>query len=140
MSKDTIEFDFLGIQKEASKSRFRKNFRVAGMQSAISRMDPAPAQGMSEVNPLQTTPFTIFYNGGVAVFDLPRHQAENILKLAEQVCSKGRDPVGNTKSGLQTSSADQLLDTLNADLPLARKKSLQRFLEKRKERLTSVSC
>ncbi|KAF7123534.1 hypothetical protein RHSIM_Rhsim12G0019500 [Rhododendron simsii] len=60
----------------------------------------------------ETTPLTIFYNGTVAVFDVPRPRAENILKLA--VSSRN-------------------------DLPIARRKSLQRFLEKRKERLNLVS-
>ncbi|KAE9454842.1 hypothetical protein C3L33_13309, partial [Rhododendron williamsianum] len=56
----------------------------------------------------ETTPLTIFYNGTVAVFDVPRPRAENILKLA--------------------------VSAHNGDLPIARRKSLQRFLEKRKER------
>ncbi|KAI8526771.1 hypothetical protein RHMOL_Rhmol12G0022100 [Rhododendron molle] len=61
----------------------------------------------------ETTPLTIFYNGTVAVFDVPRPRAENILKLAAS--------------------------SRNGDLPIARRKSLQRFLEKRKERLNLAS-
>ncbi|XP_058195282.1 protein TIFY 9-like isoform X1 [Rhododendron vialii] len=61
----------------------------------------------------ETTPLTIFYNGTVAVYEVPRPRAENILKLA--------------------------VSSRNGNLPIARRKSLQRFLEKRKERLNLAS-
>ncbi|KAI4381335.1 hypothetical protein MLD38_007414 [Melastoma candidum] len=86
----------------------------------------------------ETMPLTIFYNGSLMVFDLPPHKAEGILKLA---VSGRRDSVlmKNPEITTAVSAGDHrdLLGTLTRDLPMLRRKSLQRFLEKRKERLTS---
>ncbi|KAJ6428436.1 hypothetical protein OIU84_023796 [Salix udensis] len=101
--------------------------------TALPLYSPLPRPS-SEILP-ETAPLTIFYNGTVAVFNVPRDKAENILKLAE----KG---ISMTSAELMTdlkTDQQQLFENLDEDLPIARRKSLQRFLEKRKGRLTSVS-
>ncbi|KAJ8759399.1 hypothetical protein K2173_006919 [Erythroxylum novogranatense] len=77
----------------------------------------------------ETAPLTIFYNGTVAVYDVPPDKAEAILKLAERGASRVAE----------SADEQQLLENLSGDLPIARRKSLLGFLEKRKERLTSAS-
>lgn len=83
-------------------------------------------------------PMTIFYNGTVSVFDVSGNQAESIMKLAESVSSvskTGLEPAISVKTEINQIPA--IGEGLNKDLPLSRKKSLRRFLEKRKERQVS---
>ncbi|CAI9756383.1 unnamed protein product [Fraxinus pennsylvanica] len=81
----------------------------------------------------ETAPMTIFYNGMVAVVDVSPHKAQDILLLAEEGIQK---PAESSDSKVTGTSSDQrnILGTLNGDFPIARRKSLQRFLVKRKER------
>ncbi|ESR52084.1 hypothetical protein CICLE_v10032858mg [Citrus x clementina] len=89
-----------------------------------------PKSGSENVS--ETAPLTIFYNGTVAVFDVHREKAEHILKLAVEGNSKSFE---SNDANVASDQQQQLLETLNTgDLPIARRKSLQRFLEKRKER------
>ncbi|KAD3641890.1 hypothetical protein R6Q59_004486 [Mikania micrantha] len=83
---------------------------------------------------------TIFYNGSVSVFDVSPNQVNNIMKLAESSNSVSKTSVEPTVAVEPESNRNPAISSvLNKDLPLSRKKSLKRFLEKRKERQVSVS-
>lgn len=71
-------------------------------------------------------PLTIFYGGRMVVFDdFPAEKAEELMQLAG--------------SGGNTAAAQNALGQPSlTDMPLARKVSLKRFLEKRKNRLTAA--
>lgn len=68
-------------------------------------------------------PLTIFYGGKMVVFDdFPAEKAEELMQLA----------------GSGNAAQDALGQPSLTDMPLARKVSLKRFLEKRKNRLTAA--
>ncbi|XP_042031805.1 protein TIFY 10A-like isoform X2 [Salvia splendens] len=67
---------------------------------------------------------TIFYAGQVIVLnDIPAVKAKEIINLATAV-----SPIQKPQ-----------LPALGSDLPIARKNSLARFLEKRKDRITAAA-
>ncbi|WVZ55689.1 hypothetical protein U9M48_006317 [Paspalum notatum var. saurae] len=80
----------------------------------------------------ERAPLTIFYGGKMVVFDdFPAEKADEIMQL---VAGSG---TGNTTAAQQNNALGQPTAGLT-DMPLARKVSLRRFLEKRKNRLTAA--
>ncbi|XP_076889337.1 protein TIFY 9-like [Bidens hawaiensis] len=87
------------------------------------------------VNTVATVaPMTIFYNGSVSVFDVTPDQAKSIIKLAERVNSGSKSGESTLLVKSESNHNQGIGRVLGNDLPLSRKKSLRRFLEKRKER------
>uniref|UniRef100_A0A0E0M791 Protein TIFY n=1 Tax=Oryza punctata TaxID=4537 RepID=A0A0E0M791_ORYPU len=77
---------------------------------------------------------TIFYGGRVLVLDeCPADRAAALLRLAAS--SRGAAPSGVSRDDLAGTSTATAAEA--ADLPVARKASLQRFMEKRKGRLAA---
>ncbi|KAL0878054.1 hypothetical protein Bca101_027760 [Brassica carinata] len=114
----------------------------------------------------QSSPLTIFYGGQVMVFDdFPAEKAKQVIDLAnkgsaesselnknqsaytqniaknqKEVASATPNPV---PSLAKTAAAPEPIQTntssLACELPIARRASLHRFLEKRKDRITSMA-
>ncbi|KAG2603086.1 hypothetical protein PVAP13_5KG745100 [Panicum virgatum] len=77
-----------------------------------------------------TKPLTMFYNGGVAVFHLPQDKAEDLMKMA------AAEGGGDGRPGpLRPNHGEELLSKMRQEMPIASKRSLQRFFQKRKERM-----
>lgn len=139
-----MELDFLGLragandvpgvgEHHAKSSGASSSSSIRGMEtSAIARIDPQLLRrvvvGARPPAPAAAAaPMTVFYNGSVAIFDVSHHKAEAIMRMATEVTTLERDGRGNT-----------LVGNFGKDIPLARTKSLQQFLVKRKERLTHL--
>nr|CAB3501826.1 unnamed protein product [Digitaria exilis] len=77
----------------------------------------------------ERAPLTIFYDGKMVVFnDFPAEKAQELMHLAG---GSGNAPTAGHNNALEQPSLTV------TDMPIARKASLKRFLEKRKNRLTA---
>ncbi|KAE8714077.1 putative polygalacturonase-like [Hibiscus syriacus] len=90
----------------------------------------------------QTAQMTIFYGGQVISFnDFPADKAKEIMLLASKSSSqtsRARSPIKSSFGVPPTLKTVQPAQRpLPGDLPIARRASLHRFLEKRKDRITS---
>ncbi|GER41727.1 jasmonate Zim-domain protein [Striga asiatica] len=101
---------------------------------------------------VESAQMTIFYSGQVVVFDdLPADKAKEILMLAAKSSgaaqNRPRAPFPSLHAAHSPAESatgvNRLVPTcpaqppLDSDLPIARKNSLARFLEKRKDRITA---
>eukprot|EP00253_Pinus_taeda_P011182 PITA_11182 len=100
---------------------------------------------------LSTSQFTIFYNGVVNVYHIPADKVEDIMKLVSSNSSSNKRTCKITSGKIEEISGQQpsksALNAVNENQPqkvaagmeIVKKLSLQRFLQKRKERLNSVA-
>ncbi|XP_071688568.1 protein TIFY 9-like [Rutidosis leptorrhynchoides] len=120
------------------------------IQGAISKMDPEIVKSViqSGKRPLDddsmatTAPLTIFYNGMVSVFHVTPLQAEFVMKIGIGEETVDTSSVHHHQLHPLKQQADEeklVSDESYMDLPIARKKSLQRFLQKRKGRVSLVT-
>ncbi|CAN7114125.1 protein TIFY 9 isoform X1 [Brassica rapa] len=88
-----------------------------------------------------TVPMTIFYNGTVSVYQVSPNQADDILKVVMETAPKKDKSIVKDHLVIPPTTLRTKLfgKNLEGDLPIQRTRSLQRFLEKRKERLVSIS-
>lgn len=101
---------------------------------------PVYNQDCGNVNMAKSgAPMTIFYNGNVSVFDVSTDQAEQIMKLVAQSGSASGSKIACEPAAVVVKAEIDQSPAPNKDLPLSRKKSLRRFLEKRKERQVAKS-
>ncbi|KAL1288886.1 hypothetical protein HN51_057347 [Arachis hypogaea] len=109
----------------------------------------SPKQEERQSQPRQ---ITIFYDGKICVSDVTELQAKSILMLANKKANIIRTPTTVSSSSEPSSSSSppppppllnsnnqQVYNTTTAGTGLSMKRSLQRFLQKRKNRIQEAS-
>ncbi|KAL6843398.1 hypothetical protein ACP4OV_026720 [Aristida adscensionis] len=142
MSSSTtpVELDFLGVHAAAAAGDHRSSnadtssSSIRGMKtSAIASIGTQQLRrvigGAATEPPTPTPTMTLFYNGSVASFEVSQDKAEAIMKIAAEVTTTTKGRGGR----------NAFLGNFAKDMPLTRTKSLQQFLQKRKERAHSVA-
>ncbi|KAL6642969.1 hypothetical protein ACP70R_021150 [Stipagrostis hirtigluma subsp. patula] len=106
---------------------------AAGAVAALLPLMPGadvPAQEDHEAGP-SPAPLTIFYGGRVVVLeDVSADRAAELLRLAATAAAEAAAEVAARPGQVVPPAADD-------DLPMARKASLQRFMEKRRSRVAA---
>ncbi|CAA2995185.1 Hypothetical predicted protein [Olea europaea subsp. europaea] len=153
MSKLPVEVDFFRMERERNEPPISvRKRRFRDIQGIVSRLNPQivktviqsasfgpnePIQTISSplrpsyglYNSAETEKMTIVYNGKVFDFDLSALKVHNILKIAaEEKLSKSAE---STETEVLQILCEQ---DLSENLPMARRKTLLGFLDKRKGR------
>ncbi|TKY72943.1 TIFY 3B [Spatholobus suberectus] len=120
-----------------------------GSTMLLSSNKSVPASGLNAAIP-SANQLTIFYNGSVCVYDgIPAEKVHEIMLIAAAAAKSTEMKKIGTQSTLISpvptrpsspniaSSQKSSICRLQAEFPIARRHSLQRFLEKRRDRLGS---
>ncbi|XP_020574276.1 protein TIFY 10b-like [Phalaenopsis equestris] len=136
--------DCEGTKKDSLSFNAERSMEVFPQQVGVSlNLPPAEAKESEKAQ------LTIFYGGKVRVFDnFPAEKAKDLIQIA----SKGENFTSGSANAMAPSTPATGLPSLSApanfparaqpnfsDLPIARKASLHRFLQKRKERISALS-
>ncbi|KQK23309.1 protein TIFY 11b [Brachypodium distachyon] len=98
---------------------------VAQEEQEQQHKEAATAEAGTATAAASAAPLTIFYGGRVVVFeDFPAEKAAEVLRMAATAGAERAAPAAPAPAAAAL-----------ADLPIMRKASLQRFFEKRKDRL-----
>uniref|UniRef100_A0ACD5WQL0 Uncharacterized protein n=1 Tax=Avena sativa TaxID=4498 RepID=A0ACD5WQL0_AVESA len=138
-----------GVAEGEEAGRKKETMELFPQSAGLGAVQEAPAPDATREEEKQQ--LTIFYGGKVLVFnDFPADKAKGLMQLA----SKGNPVVQNVsapaaaadstkvqtampvlESSMPGAQADAQKPARTSDMPIARKASLHRFLEKRKDRL-----
>ncbi|CAL9240702.1 unnamed protein product [Arabidopsis halleri] len=157
--------DSSAAQDIKPKNVFPRQSSFSSSSSSGTKEDVLMIKEIKSVKPeSQSAPLTIFYGGRVMVFDdFSAEKAKQVIDLANKGSSKGfTAEVNNSQSAYsqnlaktqkeiasspnpvcspaKTAAQDSIQPnpaSLACELPIARRASLHRFLEKRKDRITS---
>ncbi|XP_022955789.1 protein TIFY 10b-like [Cucurbita moschata] len=116
--------------------------RPPAIMNLLTNMEnPEEKEAVGLFLPPSATQMTIFYCGKVLVFnDLPSEKAEEIMTMAGKgivPSSRSAATVVSDKVTEPVTTREQPPTKVSDDLPIARRASLHRFFEKRKDRVTA---
>ncbi|KAF3520140.1 hypothetical protein DY000_02063920 [Brassica cretica] len=129
----------------------QSSFSSSSSSGAKEEVEKITETKSVKVESQSSAPLTIFYGGQVMVFDdFPAEKAKQVIDLAHKVSAKSFTAELNSNQSAYTQNiakndhkeiAPEPIQTnkssLACELPIARRASLHRFLEKRKDRISS---
>lgn len=131
-------------EEEAEETTDGRTMQLFPTRAGTLQQEPSQSQKRRQRRPAEAQakgPLTIFYDGRVVVLeDFPADKAKELMQLAGSSSSSSASSSSEVAAGSSSPAvaAAQPAAAPSADLPMARKVSLQRFLQKRKERIGAI--